>query len=69
MKDITRGEIRMEGDERVASMCHCLGHSNGYMVMTTRGVMWKVTMTEGGWVAKWIASKSDLNTPHNSGML
>ena len=69
-KDIIRGEIRMEGDERIASMCPLPGLPGAYMVMTTRAVMWKVaTTSEGGWTAQWIASKSDNNAPHDSGML
>ena len=73
-KDITRGEITMEGDERIASMVNLNGRPNVYLVMTTRAVMWYVTVTvthgrDDQWGAKWVASKSDLSAPHDSGML
>ena len=67
-KDITRGEIKMEGDERIASLCPLLGVPNVYIAMTTRAAMWRVTLTtyhgkDDYWEAKFIPSKADKNAP------
>lgn len=71
---MNRGEIKMEGDERIASMCPLPGVPNTYLVMTTRSAMWRVKLTtfhgsNDQWEAKRITSKTESNAPHDSGML